>query len=277
MHSAARAAAFSDATGRPSNRCSGSGIGREEWSCGAEDAQACQEAKVAVAVKLISNRFCLWSHKIDRRIAFQLHNVSAITVSSDSLRKDMRLEGDGGRLEEMGGDGRQCGASCCCASLLDFDLAQRDIGVCETQASAKLRADCRAGEVGKGRGLSVGVSRPRPVDSKRFHRNVANIQGFAQALQGSNEEEARDRMNGHGEGSAGHGAGTHICDAGVMTAVGCWQPWQRRQRQDPGRRQAWFGRAARLHLCEALLLLQLWSPERGRAWLGTSFAFLTSA
>ena len=104
MHSAARAAAFSDATGRPSNRCSGSGIGREEWSCGAEDAQACQEVKVAVAVKLISNRFCLWSHKIDRRIAFQLHNVSAITVSSDSLRKDMRLEGDGRRWEEMGGN-----------------------------------------------------------------------------------------------------------------------------------------------------------------------------
>jgi len=127
----------------------------------------------------------------------------------------------GRRWEEMGGDGRQFGASCCCASPLDFDLARRDIGVCETQASAKLRADCRAGEVGEGRGLSVGVSRPRPVDSKRFHRNVTDIQGFAQALQGSNEEEARDRIDGHGEGSAGHGAGTHICDAGVMTAVVC--------------------------------------------------------
>ena len=115
------------------------------------------------------------------------------------------------------------------------------------------------------------------VGSKNVLSNIADIQGFAQALQGSNEEEARDRMDGHGEGSAGHGAGTHICDAGVMTAVACWQPWQRRQRQDPGRRQAWFGRAARLHLCEALLLLRLWSPERGRAWLGTSFAFSTSA
>ena len=53
-----------------------------------------------------------------------------------------------------------------------------------------------------------------PVGSKHILRNIADIQGFAQALQGSNEEEARDGIDGHGEGSAGHGADTHICDAG---------------------------------------------------------------
>ena len=70
--------------------------------------------------------------------------------------------------------------------------------------------------------------------------------------------------------------GAAVVDSRLLRAESR-RPWERQQRQNPGRRQAWFGRAARRHLCEALLLLQRWSPERGRAWLGTSFAFSTSA